>query len=321
VVEWPHVADEHWANSSRDRAAVLELVRRVQASDGVAPLSEQGLLHLAHGAREPIDGVRHLLQAAEPGPGVAAYAQLDARAGGQPAAELVVDPAHRRCGHGGALLDAVLASEPAVRVWSHGLLPGAGAPTRDRFLDREISWLQFNERVLQLLADGPRPPCWSGPGSWRSSPATSTSSSWSASPGSSGGSPPASPSAPRPGWSRASCSIASSGAPSSSCGCTRGSFWDQVRPRSPRRASASCAGTELSRRRAAPLLLLVPRPRLPGAHPAGRRPGPPVPLHLGLSLNLAVVLVNPKTGTEHFARVKVPPLLPRFVRVETEPTG
>jgi mycothiol synthase len=109
-----------------DRAAVLELVRRVQASDGVAPLSEQGLLHLAHGAREPIDGVRHLLQAAEPGPGVAAYAQLDARAGGQPAAELVVDPAHRRCGHGGALLDAVLASEPAVRVWSHGLLPGAG---------------------------------------------------------------------------------------------------------------------------------------------------------------------------------------------------
>src|SRR6188474_1075166 len=39
---------------------------------------------------------------------------------------------------------------------------GAGAPGQvdeevglpaDRFLDREISWLQFNERVLQLAAD------------------------------------------------------------------------------------------------------------------------------------------------------------------------
>ena len=28
-----------------------------------------------------------------------------------------------------------------------------------------------------------------------------------------------------------------------------------------------------------------------------------------------VVLVNPKTGAEHFARVKVPPVLPRFLRV------
>ncbi|WP_226346372.1 RNA degradosome polyphosphate kinase [Agilicoccus flavus] len=45
-------------------------------------------------------------------------------------------------------------------------------------------------------------------------------------------------------------------------------------------------------------------------------PSHPFPYISGLSLNLAVVLDNPKTGTEHFARVKVPPLLPRFVRVE-----
>ena len=44
-------------------------------------------------------------------------------------------------------------------------------------------------------------------------------------------------------------------------------------------------------------------------------PAHPFPYISGLSLNLAVTLVNPKTGNEHFARVKVPPSLPRLVRV------
>ena len=44
-------------------------------------------------------------------------------------------------------------------------------------------------------------------------------------------------------------------------------------------------------------------------------PAHPFPYISGLSLNLAVVLKNPKTRAEHFARVKVPPLLPRFVMV------
>jgi polyphosphate kinase len=44
-------------------------------------------------------------------------------------------------------------------------------------------------------------------------------------------------------------------------------------------------------------------------------PAHPFPYISGLSLNLAVVLKNPKTLAEHFARVKVPPLLPRFVLV------
>jgi polyphosphate kinase len=42
-------------------------------------------------------------------------------------------------------------------------------------------------------------------------------------------------------------------------------------------------------------------------------PSHPFPYISGLSLNLAVVVRNPDTGGEHFARVKVPPLLPRFV--------
>jgi polyphosphate kinase len=45
-------------------------------------------------------------------------------------------------------------------------------------------------------------------------------------------------------------------------------------------------------------------------------PAHPFPYISGLSLNLAVVLQNPDTQKEHFARVKVPPLLPRFVLIK-----
>ena len=44
-------------------------------------------------------------------------------------------------------------------------------------------------------------------------------------------------------------------------------------------------------------------------------PAHPFPYISGLSLNLAVVLKNLDSDKEHFARVKVPPLLPRFVRI------
>jgi polyphosphate kinase len=42
-------------------------------------------------------------------------------------------------------------------------------------------------------------------------------------------------------------------------------------------------------------------------------PAHPFPYISGLSLNLAVVVADEATGAEHFARVKVPPLLPRLV--------
>jgi len=44
-------------------------------------------------------------------------------------------------------------------------------------------------------------------------------------------------------------------------------------------------------------------------------PAHPFPYISGLSLNLAVMVRNPKTGKEHFARVKVPPIFARFVPV------
>jgi len=44
-------------------------------------------------------------------------------------------------------------------------------------------------------------------------------------------------------------------------------------------------------------------------------PAHPFPYISGLSLNLAVVVRDPATGMDRFARVKVPAILPRFVRV------
>jgi polyphosphate kinase len=47
-------------------------------------------------------------------------------------------------------------------------------------------------------------------------------------------------------------------------------------------------------------------------------PAHPFPYISGLSLNLAVVVRNPRSGTEHFARVKVPPNFARFLPVGEE---
>jgi len=47
-------------------------------------------------------------------------------------------------------------------------------------------------------------------------------------------------------------------------------------------------------------------------------PAHPFPFISGLSLNLAVTLAEPGTGSTLFARVKVPPLLPRFLNVSQQ---
>ena len=47
-------------------------------------------------------------------------------------------------------------------------------------------------------------------------------------------------------------------------------------------------------------------------------PAHPFPYISGLSLNLAVVLVNRETGNEHFARLKIPSLLPRLMPTSTD---
>ncbi|MFD4603431.1 mycothiol synthase [Streptomyces sp. NPDC058464] len=97
--------------------AVRELLAEAARADGQQPVSEQGRLQLAGGARE---GVSHLLLSV--GGELVGYAQLeDTDPVEAPAAELVVHPAHRGHGHGRALGAALLAaSGKRLRVWAHG---------------------------------------------------------------------------------------------------------------------------------------------------------------------------------------------------------
>lgn len=54
---------------------------------------------------------------------------------------------------------------------------------------------------------------------------------------------------------------------------------------------------------------------LPVLSPLAVDPAHPFPYISGLSLNLAVLLRHPQTGAEHFARVKMPPTIDRFLAV------
>jgi mycothiol synthase len=102
--------------------AVLALGAAASQADAATSLSEDAVLRLRAG-----DGsVRHLLRHADDA--LVGYAQLVAGPGGFEG-ELLVDPAHRRRGHGGALLAAVTAHTggAATRLWSHGDTPGAAA--------------------------------------------------------------------------------------------------------------------------------------------------------------------------------------------------
>lgn len=100
---------------------IRALLALAEDADGVEAVSESFRLAIGP-ARE---GVVHLLRLDEDDV-VVGYAQV-AQAGGPDAvAELVVDPRHRRRGHGRALLDEVVALG-ARSVWAHGMLPAATA--------------------------------------------------------------------------------------------------------------------------------------------------------------------------------------------------
>lgn len=106
-------------------AALLRgLWSRAAEADGVGAVSEA--FRLAVGP--PRDGVVHLLRYADDG-ALAGYAQVAGAGTPDAVAELVVDPPHRRRGHGRALLDEALA-QGARSVWAHGMLPAADALAR-----------------------------------------------------------------------------------------------------------------------------------------------------------------------------------------------
>ncbi|GIE90399.1 mycothiol synthase [Actinoplanes regularis] len=117
---------------------VLALADAAAQADGVYPLSEDVVLCIRNGGA----GV-HLRTSA-------GYAFLEDGAG-----ELVVHPAHRRQGHGTALLGAIGPTE--LRIWAHGDDPGARAFAEHNGFTRDRVLWQMRRSLLDPLPDVPLP--------------------------------------------------------------------------------------------------------------------------------------------------------------------
>jgi polyphosphate kinase len=202
-------------------------------------------------------------------------------------------------------------------VHSAGWQDDSGLPA-DRFLDREISWLQFNERVLQLAADENVPLLERARflaiftsnldeffmvrvAGLKRRIATGLAIR------------SASGLEPREVLEQISLVAHELQAMQTAV------YKDKVQPALEEQGIAILRWDELSdserKRQSEEFIERV----FPVLTPLAVDPAHPFPYISGLSLNLAVVLVNPKTGKEHFARVKVPPLLPRLLHIETPP--
>jgi polyphosphate kinase len=92
-------------------------------------------------------------------------------------------------------------------------------------------------------------------------------------------------------------------------------FQEQLRPELAQHGIEILRWSDLDSAQQQELYALFRERIFPVLTPLAVDPAHPFPYISGLSLNLAVLVRNPVTGNEHFARVKVPPLLPRFVEV------
>lgn len=216
---------------------------------------------------------------------------------------------------------AVPNRRPAIRA-SNGrfvtTMPELEAPEeelpQDRYLEREFSWLQFNERVLQLAMD-PRVPLLERArflaifgsnldeyfmvrvAGLKRRIATGLAVRTAAG------------LEPRELLER----VASLSHELMQQHATV--FQHEVRPALEEEGIAIVRWDQLDEEDREPLHWFFSDQVFPVLTPLAVDPAHPFPYISGLSLNLAVLLENPKTGGEHFARVKVPPSLPRFIRV------
>jgi mycothiol synthase len=132
---------------------VLTLIEAARRADGVAPLSEHGMLRLSYGSA---DGGRDFLVIA--GGQIAGYAYLDPPSGdqegeGEVTGELVIHPDRRRQGLGRALAGelAVAADGHVLRLWAHGDLPAAAALARTTGFERFRALWQMRRSLNEPL--------------------------------------------------------------------------------------------------------------------------------------------------------------------------
>ena len=141
---------------------VLALAEAARLADGVAPLSEHGMLRLRY---DGSDGGRNFIVMT--GGEIAGYAYLDPPSGGQGevTGELVIHPEHRRQGLGRALTGelAVAAGGQVLRLWAHGDLPAAAALARTAGFERFRALWQMRRSLGEPLSRW-RPGVPGGPG-------------------------------------------------------------------------------------------------------------------------------------------------------------
>ena len=116
-------------------AEILTLAGAARLADGVAPLSEHGVLHVRYGRSGPD---RDFIVTARGQ--IAGYGYLDPPAGpgSDVSGELVIHPDRRRQGLGRALAGELTAAAAghALRLWAHGDLPAAAALARSTGFER-----------------------------------------------------------------------------------------------------------------------------------------------------------------------------------------
>ncbi len=193
-------------------------------------------------------------------------------------------------------------------------LPAEPLPV-DRFLDRELSWLAFNERVLELAEDTSLPLLervrflsifasnldeffMVRVAGLRRRIATGMAVTAAS------------------GLSPRQVLDAIGAEAQRLMDRHAGVFFDSVQPALAAEGITLVHWDELGEAEQERLRKFFRRQIFPVLTPLAVDPAHPFPYISGLSLNLAVVVVNPTTGKEHFARVKVPPLLPRFIAVD-----
>jgi polyphosphate kinase len=188
----------------------------------------------------------------------------------------------------------------------------------DRFLDREISWLQFNERVLQLAADDSVPMLERA--RYLAIFASNLDEFFMVRVAGlkrriATGIAVRSASGLEPREVLEQISLVAHELMSMHARV----YAEQVRPALEDAGITIVRWDALSDEERDRLAAVFTDRLFPVLTPLAVDPAHPFPYISGLSLNLAVILVNPRTGKEHFARIKVPPLLPRLLRVEPGP--